>query len=134
MSDRLEHPTLYEASELGAVLLGHRCGLCGLAGFPRQSLGCESCGAGGDNLKPATFTARGALVSFATVHRHFGKDVAAPFIMGEIGLEDGPLIRCTLSAAAPSDLRIGQIMIGALEHNPLAEADVRELRFKPESV
>lgn len=133
MSDRLEHPTLYEASDAGPpVLLGHRCGQCGLAGFPRQSLGCESCGGGGDNLKPITLVARGKLVSFAVVHRHAGKDIAAPFIMGEITLDDGPLIRCTLSAETPGALMIGQSMIGVLEHNPAADASVRELRFKPE--
>lgn len=132
MSERLEHPTLYEASAAGPVLLGHRCGLCRRTGFPRQSLGCESCGASGENLEPVTLRARGALVSFAVVHRHFGKDIAAPFIMGEIGLEDGPLIRCTLSSEALSELHIGQTMVGALEHNPLSGADIRELRFKPE--
>jgi uncharacterized OB-fold protein len=132
MSDRLEHPTLYEASDAGPILLGHRCGQCGLAGFPRQSLGCESCGADGARLTPISLDARGKLASFAVVHRHAGKDIAAPFIMGEIALDDGPLIRCTLSAETPSELTIGQRMIGVLEHNPLAGADVRELRFKPE--
>ena len=133
MSDRLEHPTLYEASGAGPpVLLGHRCSQCGLAGFPRQSLGCEGCGAGGDNLKPITLIAHGKLVSFAVVYRHAGKDIAAPFIMGEINLNDGPLIRCTLSADTPSALTIGQNMIGVLENNPAADASIRELRFKPE--
>jgi uncharacterized OB-fold protein len=133
MSDRLEHPTLYEAAGASAVLLGYRCGQCGLAGFPRQCLGCESCGASGADLKPITLPARGVLVSFAVVHRHAGKDIAAPFVMGEIGLEDGPLIRCTLSADTPSDLRIGQSMVGVLERNPAADAGVLELRFGPES-
>lgn len=130
MSERLEHPTLYEASEAGPLLLGNRCATCGLAGFPRQQFGCENCGA--ETLSAAMLCARGALVSFATVHRHAGKDIAAPFVMGEVRLDDGPLIRCTLSSAATSELRIGQIMVGVLEHNPASDADVRELRFKPE--
>lgn len=133
MSERMEHPTLYGLSEAGVTLFGHRCTQCGLAGFPRQTFGCEQCGASGAALAPAELAARGVLASFALVRRHAGGDIAAPFLMGEVRLDDGPLIRCTLSAAAPTDLRIGQIMIGVLEHNPTSSADVRELRFTPEA-
>lgn len=133
MSDRLEHPTLYEDAAAGPVLLGSRCDLCGLACFPRQAFGCESCGANADSLTPVTLQAHGELVSFAVVHRHAGKDIAAPFIMGEIRLKDGPLIRCTLSVETSSAPKIGQTMVGLLEHNALSAADVLELRFKPDA-
>ena len=129
MSGRLEHPSLYQASDGAPLLAGCRCAACGHAGFPYQSFGCEKCGSA--DLAPAQLRARGALVSFAYVHRHAGKDIAAPFAIGEIRLDDGPLIRCTLSrdARAPST---GQIMVGVLEHNPASEPDVRELRFETE--
>lgn len=129
MSGRLEHPSLYQASDGAPLLAGCRCAACGYVGFPFQNFGCEKCGAA--DLAPTQLRARGVLVSFAHVHRHAGRDIVAPFSIGEIRLDDGPLIRCTLSSsqAQPS---LGQIMVGVLEHNPASEPDVRELRFEAE--
>ncbi|MGC3959449.1 MAG: OB-fold domain-containing protein [Verrucomicrobiota bacterium] len=129
MSGRLEHPSLYQASDGAPLLAGCRCAACGYVGFPFQNFGCEKCGAA--DLAPTQLRARGTLVSFAQVHRHAGKDIAAPFAIGEIRLDDGPLIRCTLASNAQAQ-RIGQIMVGVLEHNPASEPDVRELRFEAE--
>ncbi len=129
MSGRLEHPCLYQASDGAPLLAGCRCAACGHVSFPYQSFGCEKCGSA--DPKPAQLRARGTLVSFAQVHRHAGKDIAAPFAMGEIRLDDGPLIRCTLASGTQAQ-RIGEIMVGVLEHNPASEPDVRELRFESE--
>ena len=129
MSGRLEHPSLYQASDGAPLLAGCRCAACGYVGFPFQNFGCEKCG--GADLAPAQLRARGVLVSFAHVHRHAGKDIAAPFAIGEIRLDDGPLIRCTLASGAQAQF-VGQTMVGVLEHNPASEPDVRELRFEAE--
>jgi uncharacterized OB-fold protein len=129
VSGRLEHPSLYQEDRDALNLAGCRCAACGHVGFPFQSFGCEKCGSA--DLAPAPLRARGVLISFAQVHRHGGKDISAPFAMGEIRLDDGPLIRCTLSNAIGAQ-RVGQIMVGVLEHNPASESDVRELRFEAE--
>lgn len=133
MSTRIEHPTLYREGELGPLLLAARCRACSRVSFPRQQLGCEACGAHGEAMAPVEIAARGTLLSFAAVHKHMGADIAAPFAIGEIRLDDGPVIRCTLDDALhEADLRTGQPLIGHLAHNPKSSADVRELRFAPE--
>ena len=45
---------------------------------------------------PVSLAAAGVLHSVATVHLHQGHDIEAPFAIGEIQLDDGPLIRATM--------------------------------------
>lgn len=133
MAARIEHPTLYKEGAQGPLLLASRCSGCGRVSFPRQSFGCEACGAHGPQMTEIEISARGALMSFAFVRKHMGQDIEAPFGLGEIRLEDGPLIRCTLiDGLDENKLRIGQQLIGVLAHNPKSSADVLELRFTPE--
>jgi uncharacterized protein len=89
------HPGLYDVTAETPALDGTRCGGCGATAFPPLTIGCEVCGS--PDLRPVTLAARGALHSFATVHLHRGKDIAAPFTVGEIVLDDGPVIRATLT-------------------------------------
>lgn len=134
MAERIEHPTLYGPGPGGPVLYGSRCRACGRVSFPRQSFGCEACGAHGDAMAPAELAARGALVTFAVVRKHMGGDIEAPFAMGEIRLADGPVIRCTLADdVQEASLRAGQAMTGVLALNPKSSADVVELRFTAEA-
>jgi uncharacterized OB-fold protein len=133
MAARIEHPTLYGESASDPVLYGCRCRACGRASFPRQSFGCEACGAHGPAMVPVDFIARGALLSFAVVRKHFGGDIAAPFAVGEIALLDGPVIRCTMADGLDDTaFYAGQAVVGVLAHNPTSSADVVELRFAPE--
>lgn len=133
MSIRIEHPTLYKEGEPEPLLFAARCTACSRVSFPRQQFGCEACGAHGEAMAPAEITARGTLLSFAAVRKHIGADIAAPFAIGEVRLDDGPVIRCTLDDGLnESDLRAGQVFVGRLAHNPKSGADVRELRFAPE--
>ncbi|HRK63421.1 MAG TPA: OB-fold domain-containing protein [Terricaulis sp.] len=133
MAARIEHPTLYVEGPDGPVLLAARCAACGRASFPRQSFGCEGCGAHGDAMAPVEIAARGALISFAIVRKHMGGDIETPFAIGEVRLNDGPVIRCTLAdGLEEAALRTGQKVVGLLAHNAKSSADVLELRFAPE--
>jgi uncharacterized OB-fold protein len=50
--------------------------------------------------------AAGRLYSFATVHLHHGGDLEAPFTIGEVQLDTGPLIRATM-ASDEANLAVG---------------------------
>jgi uncharacterized protein len=104
------HPGLYDPARPQPVLNGSRCSSCGRVYFPPVGIGCPDCGAAADRLTPTELAATGTLYSVATVHRHRGRDIEAPFAMGEIQLDAGPLIRCTMAVAEP-ELRIGQPVV-----------------------
>ena len=83
------------------VLLGGRCE-CGHVFFPMQTFGCECCGRSGESLQPIALQGRGQLRCAATVHVHADEKRLAPFVIGTIALDDGPVIR-TLLLDAPAD-------------------------------
>lgn len=91
------HRGLYDPDEPTPRLFASQCSACQTVSFPAMTIGCEVCGAAADQLINQTITAAGVLHSVAVVHLHTGKDIAAPFAMAEIALDDGPLIRATLS-------------------------------------
>lgn len=100
-------PTLYTADECGTpVLFARRCE-CGHICFPPQDYGCEKCGAPGAALRPRKLAGRGVLRSWATVHMHAKPYPKAPFVVGKIRLEDGPVVRALLKVDDESGLRIG---------------------------
>ncbi len=103
-------------------LNGGRCRACGYVFFPPQFYGCDSCGAGPDQLEPVSMAARGTLSSFATVHLHQGSDIQAPFTVGVILLEAGPAVRAILTQRTDEGLHIGDIMRGLV-------TEAAELRF-----
>jgi uncharacterized protein len=92
------HPGLYNLDTNTPVLFGTRCNSCKGLFFPPLAIGCEICGAEANQLKPETIEAFGVLHSVATVHLHHGRGIEAPFAIGEIQLDAGPLIRATLGA------------------------------------
>lgn len=103
------HPTLFGRTEDRVVLKGMRCG-CGRVAFPYQPYGCEDCG-GVDTVEPADLRAAGIVAAAIEVHIHFGDNAKAPFAVGSIKLDDGPMIRARLSR---SDLRVGGRVTGRL--------------------
>ena len=120
------HPTRYGPTPSGGVrIFGQRCRQCGRVAFPRQAYGCETCGAFGADLVDEDLEATGALASFAQVHRHPGKDIDAPFVMAEIRLTSGPLLRCTLARRDAATLRVGALMPGRLQADGDAPAELR---------
>jgi uncharacterized protein len=90
-------PGLYDPADETPRLQGIRCEQCGATFFPPFGIGCEVCGAPESALQAASLDAMGVLHSVATVHLHGGKDIEAPFAIGEIQLDAGPLIRATLT-------------------------------------
>src|SRR5262245_20452118 len=89
-------PALYAAVPDGVpVLRGGRC-RCGYVFFPMQTYGCERCGCAGDALTPAALAGRGRLVATARVHLHADPARPAPFTIGTIALDAGPVIRTLL--------------------------------------
>lgn len=96
MAKAAAHPGLYDPDDAEPCLLGSACSACGAAYFPPLGLGCETCGAPAAALGATRLSATGVIHSVATVHRHAGHDIEAPFAVAEVQLDDGPLIRCTL--------------------------------------
>lgn len=127
-------PALYQTQGSAAApnrpaLLGGVCA-CGYVFFPVQSYGCERCG--GLALKPKVLSGAGRLLASARVHLHAGKGRDAPFTVGAIQLDDGPIVR-TLLEADDAELRPGARMATVLA--PVVDADGAprvDLRFAAE--
>jgi len=128
-------PALYRAQGSPAVpnqpaLLGGECA-CGYVFFPLQRYGCERCG--GLDLKPKALSGAGMLLASARVHLHPGKGREAPFTVGAIALDDGPIVR-TLIEASDADPRPGARMVSVLAAvADLDGAPRLDLRFTPET-
>jgi uncharacterized OB-fold protein len=60
-----------------------------------QTFGCERCGKSGEALKPRALRANGKLTTASVVYIHADKHRPAPFAIGVIALDEGPVI-CTL--------------------------------------
>lgn len=127
-------PALYRAQGSAAepdhpALLGGVCS-CGCVFFPLQAYGCERCG--GLELQPKVLSGSGRLLASARVHLHAGKSREAPFTVGAIKLDDGPIVR-TLLEADEGQLHPGVRMVTVLA--PIIDADGAprvDLRFAPE--
>ncbi len=133
MSNELSHPDLYRETAGDSVeLLGIKCSTCGFVAFPRQRYGCERCGAAGEALADVELSSDGTLASYATVHMHQAKTIAAPFVIGEIALDAGPTVRATMVEADDAAMRIGARVRGRLHPAPAPPdggAAKLELRF-----
>lgn len=112
-----------------AVLLGGRCGACGRVFFPMQAYGCEACGA--QDLAPTTLGGRGRLVASARVHIHAGPGREAPFTVGSVQLDDGPLVRALLDVGDSQPLTPGTRMQARLAPETRPERGPYDLRFAP---
>ena len=109
------HPELYAAdSNPEPALNGRRCRACGYVFFPPQAYGCESCGAAPTEFDTLALRGSGTLQSFATVHVHHGKGIEAPFTVGVIALDDGPVVRAILTERTDVGLTIGDRMHSTL--------------------
>lgn len=118
-------PTLYTDA---ATLLGGRCA-CGHVFFPMQTFGCEVCGRHGSDLQPTSLSGRGTLLSSTVVHLHADKARTAPFTIGKVILEEGPVVR-TLLADAGGPIAPGTAMKAVLVP---VDGDALDLRFTSEA-
>lgn len=125
-------PGLYDPSAPEPALRGTRCAQCDTVFFPPLRWGCEVCGGPGDGLTEERLAARGVLRSFAVVHLSMNPEVPAPYTIGEIVLDAGPVIRALMTASDGQGLVIDQ-RVRAVWHTRKrdedAGADVVEPRF-----
>jgi uncharacterized OB-fold protein len=127
-------PALYRAEGTANVpdhpaLLGGACA-CGYVFFPLQRYGCERCGR--REIEPRAISGAGRLLASARVHLHAGKGREAPFTVGSIALDDGPIVR-TLIVEDAGPLAVGQRMVTSLAPVADAEGGPRlDLRFAPD--
>ena len=127
MGTSLLKPELYGSDPAGNVVLrGGKC-RCGYVFFPFQEFGCERCGASGDALAAMDLAGTGRLIASSQVHLHADSSRPAPFVIGTIALDDGPVIRTLLTGAAQPPARVHAVL------QPAGEADMLDLRFAPES-
>jgi uncharacterized OB-fold protein len=124
-------PALYQAE--GAPrrpgrpsLLGGECANCGYVFFPLQPYGCERCGS--LRLEPLTLAGSGRLIASARVHIHPGKTREAPFTIGAIALDDGPVVRTLIdeqSAGAQVGARMATVLIPVSDQEGAPRLDLR---------
>ncbi len=127
------HPKLYSADgQTPPPLKGGRCRACGYVFFPPHSYGCEVCGAPPDQVEPAALAGKGVLYSFATVHFHQGRGIEAPFTVGTIVLDDGPVVRSLLTCRTDEGLKVGDRVRSALvpQGTDGSGNEIVELRFE----
>lgn len=131
MAAELLKPTLYAqegstADPRHPAILGGEC-TCGYVFFPMQKFGCERCGS--TDLKSRALAGRGKLIASARVHLHVGKHRTAPFTVGSIRLDDGPIVR-TLLIEDDRPFHPGDAVVTSLIEVRDAEGEVkRDLRF-----
>jgi uncharacterized OB-fold protein len=102
MTNTAIHPGLYDPYNPTPALNGTRCEKCKVNYFPPLGMGCERCG--NPDLRSVTLSTNGTVHSAAMVHLHGGKDIDAPFVVVEIALDDGPLIRGLLANNTNDDV------------------------------
>jgi len=128
----LTKPALYAQDSTGqVVLLGGRC-TCGYVFFPLQQFGCERCGRHGAALTPVALRGVGTLLATAMVHMHADKRRTAPFVIGTVALDDGPIVRTLLTESPPlvnQPVRVIATLLPVTTGEPATET--LDLRFRP---
>ncbi|MCC7286552.1 MAG: hypothetical protein IT503_10235 [Burkholderiaceae bacterium] len=109
----MTHPLFEPADDgLPVQLRIGRCGACGHAFFPPQTLGCERCGAHGEALDEALVPAAGTVHSAITVWRHRGPGIEAPFRLADVLLDGGVALRALLDGASSDVPSVGARVVG----------------------
>ncbi len=130
MPDLLK-PAMYQSTGTAAdpahpALLGGAC-TCGYVYFPMQAFGCERCGR--TDVAPRALSGRGKLLASTRVHLHNGKHRQAPFTVGSVALDDGPIVR-TILIDDDKPFHPGDMMVTTLVAVSDAEgAAKQDLRF-----
>lgn len=134
MAPPLLKPDLYSAQGADGrpdlpALLGGICATCGYVFFPLQRYGCERCG--GIDLAPRVLSGAGVLQASARVHLHAGKTREAPFTVGAVALDDGPIVRTLIEDGGdtprPGD-RMTTVLVPAADAEGASRLDLRFVR------
>lgn len=108
------------------VLVGGVCEACGNVFYPMQHYGCEACGS--QRLTRRNLAGRGKLVCSADIHHTLDPRFPAPFTIGTLVCDDGPVLRAVLDVEPGRALAAGTVMAARL----VASAEGAEtLRFVP---
>jgi uncharacterized OB-fold protein len=118
---------LYEKQGTATALRGQHCQRCDRVAFPPNPYGCEHCGASGEALETRLLAGRGRLLAFVDVNRAVRPNVAVPYTVGSIALEDGPVIRALMNSD-PAPLAVDAQVEGELIQ--IADGDAPQLRFR----
>lgn len=92
-----------------------RCPRCGLLAVPPEPIGCERCGLAVAGLARTAIGSSGAVIGHAVVHEHARPEPPTPFVVVEVRLDDGPVVRSLLRGAGPGEVSIGDRVAGAIE-------------------
>ena len=104
---------LTDASGKRGVLLGMRCRVCGVTVFGPAAF-CQSCTAA--DLESVELAAQGTLYSYTIVRvPPAGWPGAAPYVLGEVELPEGPHILAEVIDCAHDALRVGMPVRLALQ-------------------
>jgi len=86
-------------------LNGVECPRCGARYATRRAI-CLECGQRG--LSPCLLSPRGQVRTFTVVHqRPPGGILEPPYVIAQVGLDDGPSVTSVLVEAVPADARVG---------------------------
>ena len=97
-----------------------RCPHCGLLAVPPEPIGCERCGTPAAALGAVTLAATGTVIGHAAVHEHSRPEPPTPFVVVEVRLDDGPVVRSLLRGAGPGDVTLGDRVEGAFDTDRFA--------------
>jgi uncharacterized OB-fold protein len=115
-----------------SYLIGSRCGVCGYASFPPKHV-CIKCRREG-TMNEVKLGPRGILDMFA-VMQVGTPDFPAPYVIGFVRLEQGPMVFSVITGCEPKDdaLTIGQEMMLVIDKIRTDEngLDVVGWKFKP---
>jgi uncharacterized OB-fold protein len=100
---------------MSTELTASRCPQCGLLAVPPEPFGCERCGTPAAQLSSAAVSSAGVVVGHAVVHEHARPEPPTPFVVVEVRLDEGPVVRSLLDGAGPGDVELGDRVEGATE-------------------
>lgn len=110
-----------------------RCGHCRGMTLPASAYGCRHCGAEPKDGATEEIAARGTLRNYVTVYADLVRDVAAPFVVGEVEFGQDLCEEVLLQVADEAELVPGMIVRGVLRADapgtgrfPLRFVPVRE--------
>jgi hypothetical protein len=91
-----------------------------LLAVPPEPIGCERCGTPAADLSAVRVASTGTVIGRAVVHEHARPEPATPFVVVEVRLDDGPVLRSLLRDAAAGDAALGDRVGGAFEDGRFA--------------
>lgn len=82
---------------------------------PPEPIGCERCGLPARELVVSPFPSSGEITAHAVVHHHARPEPPTPFVVVEVRLDAGPVVRALLRDASPDEMSIGRRVDGSLD-------------------